>query len=283
MNENLSKKLTTKYIALIAIFSALYTILRYLPLGPMIGLAGTFSFSDALAPLLGIILGPLAGGISVIIGTFTAAALGKPLVFLGLDFLPAFINCVAMGFLIKRKWIPVAALYIMLLSIFIISPYSLVFVQVGSLAIPFMWLHIIAFVVLLSPLRAKAVNNIKKFNTSNTTLNNHHQSNTNKVVKFIKKFNIHNIAWSLATLIFIGTMLQHITGNLLTELILGFYTQSITDFAGMWTAIFYVYPFERILMILIAVCIGVPLIISIKKSMLPFETPINEIEKETNT
>lgn len=275
----LNSRLTTKYVALIAIFSALYAMLRYLPLGPMIGLAGTFSFSDALAPLIGIILGPFAGGISVIIGTFTAIALGKPVVFFGLDFLPAFINCIAMGFLIKRKWAPIIALYAILLGIFIASPYSSALIPVGSLAIPFTWLHIVAFILFLTPLRSKAVNNIKKFNTTNTTIE-HLQSNWGIINRFIKRFNIPNMAWSLALLAFVGTMLQHITGSLLTQLTLGVFAEG-TDFTALWTAIFYVYPFERILMVLIAVGIGVPLIIAVKRSMLPFETPINEEEKKT--
>ncbi len=256
-NLNLNKKLTTKYVALIAIFSALYSILRLIPMGPMIGLSQSFSVSDALAPLLGIILGPFAGGISVIIGTFTAAALGKPLVFLGLDFLPAFVNCVAMGFLIKRKWIPVAALYAILLGIFIVSPYSLLTVQVGSLAIPFMWLHIVALVVLISPLSFKAMSNIKKFN-------------------------IAYLALSVAVLAFIGTMLQHLTGNLIYQLTfgqpIGGYT--FNNFAGYWNLIFFVYPIERTVIVLITVLLGVPLIRVLKKSVLPFETPLNEQPKE---
>ncbi len=260
MNLKLNNKLATKYVALIAIFSALYAILRIVPLGPMVGLQGSFSFSDALAPLIGIILGPFAGGLSVIIGTFTAAALGKPLVFLGLDFLPGFINCVAMGLLIKRKWIPVVALYAILFGIFIVSPYSLLMVQVGALAIPFIWLHIIALIVLLSPLRSKAVDNIKKFN-------------------------IPRLALSLTVLAFIGTMLQHLTGTLLTEFILGapIGRMVLADFTALWTGIFYLYPFERILMVLITVVIGVPLIIAIKRSLLPFETPLNEQKKTKKT
>lgn len=256
VNIKPNNKLATKYVALIAIFSALYAILRYIPLGPMIGMPANFSFSDALAPLLGIILGPFAGGVTVIIGTFAAAALGKPLVFLGLDFLPALVNCVAVGLLMKRKWIPVAALYILLIGLFVISPYSLALVQVGSLAIPFVWLHVIALILLISPLRSKAVDNVKKTNIPRLTV-------------------------SLAVLVFIGTMLQHLTGNLLFQLILGppVGNWTVSQFAAVWNVAFYAYPVERMLMTLIAVLIGVPLIIAIKKSLLPFETPMNEQEK----
>jgi hypothetical protein len=256
-NLNLNSKLTTKYIALIAIFSALYAILRLIPLGPMIGLSSSFSLSDALAPLLGIILGPFAGGISVIIGTFTAAALGKPLPFLGLDFLPAFVNCVAVGLLIKRKWIPVVGLYAVLLGIFLVSPYSLVLVQVGSYAVPFIWLHIVALAVLISPLSFKAIANIKKF----------------KIVY---------LAFSVAVLAFIGTMLQHLTGNLIYQLTWGQPIGGLNAaaFQGYWNLIFYAYPVERTIMVLITVLIGVPLIRVLKKSVLPFETPLNEQPKE---
>lgn len=257
MDLKLNKKMTTKYIALIAVFSALYSVLRLIPLGPMIGLSASFSVSDALAPLLGIILGPYAGGISVIIGTFTAAALGKPLIFLGLDFLPAFVNCVAMGFLIKRKWLPIVILDLILVVVFLVSPYSLLMVQVGSLAIPFLWMHIAALIVLISPLSRKAVSNIKKFN-------------------------IAYLALSLAILAFIGTMLQHLTGNLIYQLTWGEPIGGLdaSEFQGYWNFIFFLYPVERFVMILISVLIGVPLIRVIKKSMLPFETPLTEKPKE---
>jgi hypothetical protein len=256
MKNKLNSKIATKYVALIAVFSALYAILRLIPLGPMIGLSATFSVSDALAPLMGIILGPFAGGASIIIGTFTAAALGKPLVFLGLDFLPALINCVSLGLLIKRKWIPVAILDAVLLVLFLASPYSSLLVQVGSLAIPFVWMHVIAFVVLISPLRSKAVDNIKKFK-------------------------IPRLALSVAVLAFIGTMMQHLTGSLIYQFILGEPIGKMTaaQFVPAWTAIFFTYPIERTIMVIITVIIGVPLIVAIKKSMLPFDSPMNAKEK----
>jgi hypothetical protein len=256
---NMRIKITTKQIALIAIFSALYAIFRIIPLGPMIGLSQSFAVSDSLAPLFGIILGPYAGGLSVIIGTFSAFALGKPVMFLGLDFLPAFLNAVAVGFLIRRKWIPVAVLYVGLLAIFTLSPYTLLTVQIGSVAVPFMWLHIIALIVLLSPISFKATSNIRKSNLA-------------------------YLALSIAVIAFIGTMLQHLTGNLLFELVfgepIGGYTAA--TFQGYWTMAFFAYPVERAALIIIAVLIGVPTVKLLKKSVLPFEDPTAE-KKPTNT
>jgi len=243
-------KITTKQVALIAVFSALYAVLRITPLGVMIGFSGSFAVSDALAPILGIILGPFAGGLTVIIGTFTAMALGKASMFMGLDFLPAFINAIAVGFLIRQKRIPVIALYAAVLTIFLVSPYTLLTVQLGSIAIPFMWLHIIALIVLISPLSSKAITNIRKTN-------------------------ITYLAVSVAVLAFIGTMLQHLTGSLLFQLMfgqpIGGYT--VATFAGYWNLIFYAYPIERTVMVLIATLIGVPLVKLLKKSVLPFEDP----------
>ena len=147
----------TKIIASIAIFSALYSVLRILPTVPMIGAQGaSFSVSDVIAPIYGILLGPYVGGVTVIIGTFLGMALGKPVIFLGLDFLPAFINVVAVGFLVKRKWWPVVGLYVVLLAGFLLNPLTTLFINIGDIAIPFVWLHIVALIVLVSPLGYKA-------------------------------------------------------------------------------------------------------------------------------
>jgi hypothetical protein len=246
----LKLKVTTKQLTLVAIFSALFAIFRLIPMGPMIGLSASFSLSESLAPLFGIILGPFAGGISVIIGTFTAVAMGKPVVFLGLDFLPAFVNAIAVGFLIRRKWIPVATLYTILLVAFTLSPYSLLIVQVGSIPVPFLWMHIVALALMLSPIGFKAISNVKKSN-------------------------IAFLAGSIALITFVGTMLQHLTGNLLFQLILGEPIGGMNSeaFNTVWSVIFYAYPIERIVLVIIAVIIGVPIVKILKKSILPFEDP----------
>jgi len=120
----------TKTIATIAVFSALYAALRPVPLGPMIGLSTSFSVSDALVPLYGIILGPYVGGLSVVIGTFVGMALGKAPVFLGLDFLPGLVNAVALGFLVRRKWLPVVILNAGLIVAFVLEPMTSLIISI---------------------------------------------------------------------------------------------------------------------------------------------------------
>ena len=238
----------TKIIASIAVFSALYGVIRLVPLGPMIGLSAYFSVSDSLAPLYGILLGPFTGGLSIIIGTVLGWLMGKPVSFLGLDFLAALVNTVAIGFLVKRKWKPVVILNVVLLAINILSPYSLLLVGIpigtGVFYFPFFWMHIAALIVLISPLRSKAISWIETLKST-------------------------YIPWGIAILAFIGTMMQHLTGNLVWELVVGQPIGGLTaeGFQGLWTGIFYAYPVERSALIIITVLVGTPLVRILKKSL----------------
>ncbi|MCX8150945.1 MAG: hypothetical protein N3D85_05555 [Candidatus Bathyarchaeota archaeon] len=248
--SQLSKKSNqTKLIAVVAIFSALYTVLRLLQTIPMIGIeGGRFSLSDMIAPIYGVILGPYVGGASVIFGSFLAIALGRPVSFMFLDFLPAFVNCVALGFLMKRKWLPVVALNALLLVIFMVNPLTTVFINVGGVAIPFAWLHIVAFAVLVSPLGYKAGGWVESLRSTRLTA-------------------------GLGILAFVGTMMQHLTGNILTEVVRGQIMGVMTpaSFDLMWNAVFFVYPWERLMLIILAVVVGVPLVRVLKKSF--FSSP----------
>jgi hypothetical protein len=241
--------ITTKQIALTAVFAAIYAVLRAVQTVPMIGVPGaSFSLSDILAPLFGIILGPYVGGASVLIGTFTAMSV-KPPVFLGLDFLPGFVNAVALGFLVRRKWLPVVALNIFLLSAFVLNPLTLKFVNVPfgttNVAFPFMWLHIVGLIVLISPLGLKAA---KWVENPRTTI---------AIAGF-------------AILAFIGTMMQHLMGNILYENIFVYVTNFMTPdvLTLRWQVVFYLYPWERLTLIVLAVIVGIPLIRALSKTKL---------------
>ncbi|MCK5628166.1 ECF transporter S component [Candidatus Bathyarchaeota archaeon] len=253
MSDILKDAPRSRVIASIAIFSALYMVLRLIPTFPVIGVAGSFALSDIIAPLFGIILGPYAGGLSVILGTFLAMALGRPPVFMGLDFLPATVNAVALGLLIKRKWSYVILLNIALLAAFLLNPLTSVFVEITlgnvSFSFPFAWLHIVAFVVLVSPLGRKAADWIENFKAS-------------------------SVAWGLGILAFVGTMMQHLMGNVLFEVILNQLPLLLGQepiipteaYSGIWTVIFFVYPVERMILVLLSVLIGVPLLLVLRKS-----------------
>ena len=241
-----SKYFSNNKIALASVFSVIYLILRLLPALPWVGVAGVFfSVSDVIAPVYGIMLGPYTGPLSIAIGTFLAIGLGKPPVFLGLDFLPAFFNAMALGFLVRRKWLFASIMNFFLLLIFCMHPYTLIFVNIpigkSGLSLPLMWMHFIAFLILLSPLSRRAISWIK----SPTT-------------KFI---------WiGMFTLSIIGTFIQHLTGNILFETILGQLLGSIPNeaFPTIWTTIFWVYPIERTFLIITSSIIGTLLIKSLR-------------------
>lgn len=244
---------TTKQIALIAVFSALYSVIRLIPMGPMIGLSAQFSVSDCLAPVYGIVLGPYTGGASVLIGTFLAMAMGKPIAFMGFDFLPAFVNVVALGFLMRRKWIPAIILNLALLAIFLVNPLTSWFINIpfgaSTIAFPFFWLHIVALAVLVSPLGYKAGPWIKTLRSTYVTA-------------------------GIAILAFIGTMMQHLTGNILSEIVRSqiFGLTAPEAFPTLiWPSAFILYPWERLALVILAVIVGVPLVKALKTTIFPFE------------
>jgi hypothetical protein len=250
----------TKQIALLTIFTALYIVLRFIPFSIIIGPSGGFlSLSDFLAPIIGIILGPYIGGLSVIMGNFSALALGRHMMFFGLDFVPDLMAVLATGFLTQRKrsrWGIVVAINAALLAIFILNPLTTNFI----FSIPFTWLHIVAFLVLLSPISWMAA-------------------------KWINTIDAKKITAGLVVLVFIGVMMQHIAGNVLYEVVLNQITGSVlaSAYPPMWSAVFFVYPAERTILIVAAVLVGTPLIFLLTK--LPFLNPrlITEQKKQQTT
>jgi hypothetical protein len=236
----------TKQIALTVVFTALYVVLRNIPYSMLIGGAGGFLWlSDFLVAIYGIVLGPYYGGLSVLIGNFVAAGFGHTMTFLGLDFLPDFLAVVSIGFLFRRKWLPVVLLNAALLIIFVVNPLTSVFVY----SVPFVWLHLVAFVVLLSPLSRMAG-------------------------KWIKEANPNRIVFSVAIFAFIAAMIQHLTGSILYEVELNQFFVAINQppviaastYPGIWTAVFFAYPLERLFLIISAILVGTPIIWTLKKN-----------------
>jgi hypothetical protein len=80
----------------------------------------------------------------------------------------------------------------------------------------------------------------------------------------------------VAILAFVGTMMQHLTGNILTEVVLGQVVGSISPdvFSTIiWPGAFVLYPVERTVLVILSVVVGVPLVRTLKKSFLPFKKP----------
>jgi len=230
-------------LAFTATFAVLYMVFRMIPTFPMIGVSGAvFSASDMIAPLYGIILGPYIGASSIILGTFVAIAFGRPVIFLGLDFLPATTNALVVGFLVKRKWVLSAIFYIVPLLLFLTDPYTMLLVPIANPSsgityyVPFAWVHFIAMIALFSPLSRRATN-------------------------WVTGSSISRLVPGLIVLSFIGTFAQHLTGNLLYETIGAMYLgKTLESFSIWWRLVFWVYPIERTLIVIGATIFGTALI-----------------------
>lgn len=244
-----SERQNTRQIAVVATFAVVYFLFRMIPTFSMVGVSGgTFSLADVIAPLYGIILGPYAGAIGVTLGTILATAFGRPVIFLGLDFLPGAMDALIVGLLMRRKRLIAVALYVIFFIAFLANPYTAIFVPVS---VPFLnlnsfffypWLHLIALIVLISPLSRKAAD-------------------------WVNGASLINLAPGVLILAFIGTLTQHLVGGLLYETVLGMFVGKAPDvFRMLWITVFWFYPFERGFIIALSTVIGVPLVKALKSS-----------------
>lgn len=231
----------SRKIALAAVFAAVYFVLRSLPnpvpfLFQMVGISGRFTAGDFLLTTIALVAGLWGGILSVFVGTILAYATNGPL-FLGLDFLPGVSNILITGLILENHRRIAQAVYIVLLLVFLASPYSLLF---GYGYVPYTWLHVIALAILLSPVIAR-----------------------------VPEWVIRNDARQLvavAALAFVGTMTQHLTGGLLYELVMGLVQGNSPAILRMnWQIIFWLYPTERLVIIVISTIISVGLLRSVRR------------------
>ncbi|WP_455279735.1 hypothetical protein [[Eubacterium] cellulosolvens] len=228
-------------IMLVASLAALYAILRIIPTFPLIGVPGAyFSVSDIIASLYGILLGPYLGPLSIMLGTFIGYFAGKPPVFLGLDFMPAAINSMVVGFIMRGKRTYSIVVYMVLLTLFFIHPYAPRMIQIGlgygqdDFAFPFVWMHIVGLIILVSPV-------------------------STHISRLINEKSIKMSVVGFLLLSLIGTLSQHLMGNLLFSSII-LPTLSVEAANTIWWGIFWVYPIERVIIVILSMIIGLPII-----------------------
>lgn len=210
----------------------------------MYGLPGTsFRAGDFLAPLLGIILGPWLAVPCIIIGTVINYAVTPPF-FLGLDFLPACTAAIVAGLITTGRTKYAITLYAVLLGVFLVLPLSTFWINVpGGYQVPYTWLHIAAFIALISPLGLTAY-------------------------KWTKQSTGLALVVGVLITVLSATMAQHLTGGILEEAIL-FPTFKITTAAkayAFWSFVFYIYPIERFVITAVATLFGVSVIRAFRTS-----------------
>ena len=237
-----------------ATFAAVYGILRLVPIFVMIGGSGrVFSTTEFVAPLLGIMLGPYVGSVAAVIGTFLGIMFTGRMNFFGLDFLPSMMNALVLGLMMRRRPIVAVALYSALVVLFFAHPSTLHFVSVpfsgNTVSIPFVWLHIIAWVLLVSPLGMKSV-------------------------EWISGGSEKKRVAAACLLSLIGTTAQQLTGTLLfASMAVPLMGMTPNSLGVTWAAVFYTYPIERLAIILPAATVITAAVVKTVQSARLFQIP----------
>jgi hypothetical protein len=223
------RKLVAKDVALTVCFSALYVVLGFLPISPIIGLPGkTITAVAIIAPIIGIILGPCIGALSAVLGGVIGFFLGY---FSPPSFVSGIITVLCAGMLCRGKRSLCAFTYFLLLFFFGFYP----FVGPVWLYPPLMWFQIIGFLILVSPLQSAA---IKSLNSSNNP-------------KLLSAFFFTSLTSTLA---------GQISGSLTFELLSWpIFVVDVNVWKANWQFLTFLYPVERIIIALGAAFIGTSL------------------------
>lgn len=174
------------------------------------------------------VLGPL-GGMAVIIGVFLDFGFGRPVVFLGLDFLIDLSAALTAGFAFTGRR-EAAVLYpSALILVFLISPSSAWLVNVGGILVPFVWMHVTSVGTLACVLFLEASGRIRR------------------------------LSWVfVASTMFASTMAGHVTGGILTEYV--YLSRGILFGSGSvsayWSFVFFLYPPERLFITLVGTAVS---------------------------
>jgi len=228
-------RFSTRTLAPGILFGALYAVLKLLSFFPVIGSPGRFfSAADVVTPVFGVILDPVVAGIAVTVGTYLAVGLTGTTLFYGLDFVPALLDVLVIGLMIRGRRRAVVAMYAGLIGLFLVHPNAQDFEVVAvsalgsSLWVPFAWLHILCLLLLLSPLGQKAVNWTLELSSARATA-------------------------GVAVLCLVGTTLQHLAGSILFLSVLGLPRSSLTR---LFEVAFAIYPVERLTIATLAAALG---------------------------
>lgn len=114
---NLIMRLPTKLIAFVGVFASLHTILYLMPYGLW------RNWAIFIQPIEGIILGPLGGFLTALIGS-TAARVIVPTEAWMFGITAEPLGVLTAGFLAKGKWKPILMLYIVMLGAYFAHPFG---------------------------------------------------------------------------------------------------------------------------------------------------------------
>jgi hypothetical protein len=129
----------------VGIFAALHLVMSLLPLFVLTGGGGFISLGLVSAVVIGFISGPFYGPVSVLIGSTLGVAFLNIGGILGF-FIPVLAptsSAFVTGCLRSGRYLEVAIVYAIGIAAFLLGP-------IGSVAYPYLWLHVIALLLVLS-------------------------------------------------------------------------------------------------------------------------------------
>jgi hypothetical protein len=133
-------------LATTSAFAALYAVLGAFPISKFVLGSGFLTASDIVAPVGGMLLGPVAGGFSTLVGdvvdTYSGFLGPGPIVYAVMAADLSVVALSGMAFIGRRK--AAILLPLVVLALYALDPISLQ--TVGT--IPFAWLHMLSFVAL---------------------------------------------------------------------------------------------------------------------------------------
>jgi hypothetical protein len=218
-------KLATKDLALAVTFTALYVVLGFLKISPIIGLPGQAITAAAIvAPIVGVILGPYIGMLSTFLGGVIGFFFGS---FSQLSLVSGTATAFCSGMIYKGKR-DIAVFVYLSLSLFLgfyptIGP--------AWLFPAYMWFQIVGLIILVSPLQTMA---IEGFDSSNDS----------------------RLPYSFFVVMLPSTLAGQIAGTVTLEII---HMPDVSYFLGTWETTMLVYPLERTIIAFGAAIIGASL------------------------
>ena len=238
-------KLTSRQIALIAVFAALYYVLALItPYVPAIGFADIkISLEALVASVFGILLGPYLGCLTAFTGAFVAWVLPPGSMSpLSVAFLiaPA-LNALVTGFIYYKKWKYGFITMLALIVAFMFMPPSQPLTEYGYVGALVIWDKVIALLLIIP-----------------TVMFAKRLSSSQKLIPFL-----------FFLLAFIGNQADNMWGSLAFSVPVvynGIYGLDVETVRFLFTISPLVYPAIRIIQAIVATIIVVPLVSRLRKS-----------------
>jgi hypothetical protein len=206
-------------VAAAAVFAVVYALMGLFPVSALVGVGSFLTLREIASPLGGMLFGPAVGGLSMVIGNFVDFALGKPVVFDFLDFIPDLASAVVAGLAFTGRRRAAVALPAVLMLWYSLDPLSALTIDVGGAPVPYLWMHILSLLLLVGALAYES---------------------TGRLARTAPAF--------VGAVAFASTMAGHVAGGILYENVI-FRLYGVVPQGGylaFWTLVFFAYPLERV-------------------------------------